>query len=378
MTYKIRATLVVLKYGRIVALILGIIGIVALGVAGWMVLQPPTSTVSHEADHQYFAVSTTTHAIVVGNDSMWDAGTQLHDQSTYLRHAAPNLTIESIVTVPDDQPVTISIELLWEIRTERAGEVYWSENETLIDMSETVTDGSLTAVSDLSIPERAERINEVANQSAGVGSVQTRLLLTVDYESEQYAGTLSDSAAFHVTERYYWIEYPLADSETRSTIIEAEIVEPPNMPVAYGSGVLGIGSLIAGLIALLIYRRPFDEVALRETFYRQQYGNWISNGTLPSLFEYENVHMDSLKELVDVAIDNNRRVIHDRRRGMYAVITEDVAYFYSRDGTWKPFVSIFDQVDISEHEEFDYQDMIDAFGDITELTADEADTTSDQ
>lgn len=369
MTYKTRVTLFVIEYGRIVALLLGIVGIVALGAAGWMMMNPPTSTVTHEVDHQDFEVSTSTSAVVVGNDSMWEEGTQLRDQTTYLRHATPTLTIEPTVTVPDDREVTVSIQLLWETRTERAGEVYWSEDETLIETSDTVTDGSISATTELSIPERSERIDEVANQSAGVGSVRTRLHLSVDYETDQYAGTLSKSAEFHITERSYWIEEPLEASETRSTTVEEEIVESPNMRLVYGSSLLGIGSLVAGLIAVSIYRRPIDEVALREKLYRHRYGNWISTGTLPSLFEYENVHMDSLKELVDVAIDNNRRVIHDRRRGMYAVITEDVAYFYSREGTWKPFVSIFDQTDISEHEEFDYHEVTEALGDVGEVTA---------
>lgn len=38
--------------------------------------------------------------------------------------------------------------------------------------------------------------------------------------------------------------------------------------------------------------------------------------------------MDSLEDLVDVAIDSEKRAIHDRSRGRYAVLDEGVHYYY--------------------------------------------------
>lgn len=366
MIHTARLKLLIAEHGRTIAIALSIVGLLALVSAGWLVANPATTTVTHEVDEAHVDVTTTTSAVVDGEDSMWEPGTELEDQTVYLVHATPNLTIEPRTEVPEDQEVDVSKELTLETSVVHDGEVIWSLREPLVAESETVTDGEFSAAAELSAPELSERIDEVVNQSAGVGTVETELALTVTYDTGQYEDTISSTTPLHVSERAYWLEQPLEGSQTHTTPVEETVTESPNSLYVAVLTVGGLAALVGAMAVAYRYRQPVDIERLREQLYRHRFDEWISNGTLPSLFEYEYVYMDSLRELVDVAIDNNRRVIYDQTRDAYAIITEDVAYFYTRSGSWKPFASLFDRDD---GEAIDIEEVFDREG----LTEDELD-----
>lgn len=303
---------------------------------------------------------------------MWGEGTQLEDQPVYLVSATPNLTIEPRIKVPDDRDVTVETELTLEIEAVRDDDEFWSTTDVLIDETETVSDGTKTASATVSVPELYDRIDKIANQTAGVGKVQTSLHLTTTYDTGQYEGTLENSTMLYVTERSYWLDEPLVDRTRHSTQIQETITQEPNWFLV---GLLGgLGVLLSGgaIASELLYRKPIDEEVLRERIARHRYSEWISTGTLTSLFEYEAVHMDSLKEVVDVAIDNNRRVIYDENRSVYAVISDDIVYFYSQSGVWQPFASLFD------HEEIDTEELENSFRELTATVDDDAEMEFDR
>lgn len=47
------------------------------------------------------------------------------------------------------------------------------------------------------------------------------------------------------------------------------------------------------------------------------------------------VSLDTLEDVVDVAIDTNERVVHDTQRGLFAVVNDGVVYYYSDRGLWE-------------------------------------------
>ena len=47
------------------------------------------------------------------------------------------------------------------------------------------------------------------------------------------------------------------------------------------------------------------------------------------------VSLDTLEDVVDVAIDTNERVVHDEQRGLFAVVNDGVVYYYSDRGLWE-------------------------------------------
>lgn len=345
MIYRARFNLFVAEHGRTVAVTLAIGAVLLLGTAGWLWMNPPTSTVTSEVDEQTVQLNVQTNAVVVESNAMWESGERLSEQPIYILRTTPTLRFEPNLDVPADRPVAVSTQLTVTIEAVHDDEVYWSTTDVLVDETETVTDGSFETSTELSVPALYERITEVAESTNGVGAVRTSLQAEATYDTGSYNGTLASSTPLHVSDRAYWLGEPLTDGETHSTLIAEEVTETPD--------VFLVSSLAAtGLLALLIagwteirYRRPVDTDALREEIYRHRYSEWISTGVLSSLFEYEHVYMDSLKEVADVAIDNNRRIIYDRNRAVYAVISEEVVFFYSPAGMWQPFASLFDRVE---------------------------------
>ncbi|MDY6780441.1 MAG: DUF5305 family protein, partial [Halobacteria archaeon] len=71
----------------------------------------------------------------------------------------------------------------------------------------------------------------------------------------------------------------------------------------------------------------FDVEAARRELHEARYSEWISEGSVPEEAD-ASVRMESLEDLVDVAIDSNRRVIHDADEGVYAVIDDATSYYY--------------------------------------------------
>jgi len=106
-------------------------------------------------------------------------------------------------------------------------------------------------------------------------------------------------------------------------------------------GVLGPAAFLVALLGLVAVGAAVarGDLALSESEHqwlaycmdRSEFDEWVSAGDLLAETKPERrVKMDSLNDLVDVAIDSNRRVIEDESRGLYAVLVEDVAYVYER------------------------------------------------
>ncbi|MDY6765217.1 MAG: DUF5305 family protein [Halobacteria archaeon] len=58
--------------------------------------------------------------------------------------------------------------------------------------------------------------------------------------------------------------------------------------------------------------------------------DWVSKGRVPSeTMNGSSIEVDSLEDLVDVAIDTNNRVIEDTDRNKYVVINDEIVYTYS-------------------------------------------------
>lgn len=111
-------------------------------------------------------------------------------------------------------------------------------------------------------------------------------------------------------------------------------------PVLVALGLIGIVGLAIGRYqgTLTVSRAEREWLAYRTTY--REFDKWISTGhiaddALPS----SRVALDSLDGLVDVAIDSNRRVIHDRRRNSHLVIVDDTVYTYDPPAPPSPGLS---------------------------------------
>ncbi|WP_048150860.1 DUF5305 family protein [Palaeococcus ferrophilus] len=96
------------------------------------------------------------------------------------------------------------------------------------------------------------------------------------------------------------------------------------------SGVFGI----LALTSLIVWRRFDPETySVRELELLEQeakLAKWVSRGRLENFESTTRIKFESLRDLVDAAIDMNARVLYDRKNGTYFFLHEGILYYYSR------------------------------------------------
>lgn len=325
-----RAKLLIANHGRSVMIGLALAGVVALVVAAGIALTPPTTTATEQTDQQSIETTALISADVVDEEE-W-AGVS-GDGSTYLIAASPVVDIEPSTTAPDGTTVTHEVTL--QIEGTRDGDVFWNEEEVLVEDEATVDDGEATTETSIDVAELQERLAELEERLAGVGSVETTVHLRTGYDTGTYEGELTTTSEMEVTDRAYWFESSLADSDTRDTTWTAEETGSPNWLAVSLFGLVALLFLTGAWTVRATNPEEMDIDAIKQEIHYRRYADWISRGRIPMWVGNNYVELDSLMDVVDVAIDTDQRVIYDGQRDLFAVINGDVVYYYSKVGDWE-------------------------------------------
>ena len=92
-----------------------------------------------------------------------------------------------------------------------------------------------------------------------------------------------------------------------------------------GISTIGIGITIAEKVP------QFDKEKLEQQVAHNQYSEWISEGDVLIDSDNEFVAVNSVKDLVNVGIDANKRVIYDPDLSVYTVSDDGVTYYYTTE-----------------------------------------------
>jgi hypothetical protein len=112
--------------------------------------------------------------------------------------------------------------------------------------------------------------------------------------------------------------------------VTREETRPANPAVYGGMGLLGLLAVV-GAGAVTYVERDIDVDALETEYFHEEYRGWISEGEFPTGTDKRYISINSLEDLVDIAIDSNKRVIFDPSLDVYAVIDGDLVYYFSKD-----------------------------------------------
>ncbi|MBZ6494409.1 DUF5305 domain-containing protein [Natrinema longum] len=334
-----RLELLLAKQGRAIAIALVVVGILAIGATGWAVANPETTT-TPQFDEERVSTEGQTSAIVVQDGPLWSDGDELTDSSVYFLNTTPELTVEPETTLRNEtggaaiEDANVTHELTLRFDAVRDGAVFWNESHQLLRESPSVENGVATSETTLDIESYRQRQRQLQREVSGVGTVELTLELRVEYDTGRHQGTLTTTTPVAITEDAYWLEESLSDSASHShrsgTIRTTESRSPA---LIGGLSVLGTLSLVAG--AIVARRSPTDIEAARRAVHEQRYAEWISRGSIPMWIGDYHVSLDTLEDVVDVAIDTNERVVHDHQRGLFAVVSDGVVYYYSDRGLWE-------------------------------------------
>ena len=327
-----RLDLLVARYGMGLVVALAVLGVVALGASAWAVATPQTDTVEQQVDDETIETELTTSAVVV-DDGLWEQGTVLEDNPVYLQNATPTLQLHTRTSVPSaDTEVIHDVELVYEaVRDEKR---FWEQPDPVSRDAPSAEGAIAESDAEIRIDEIRDQRRSLEDELAGVGSVDVTLRVTTSYDTGTNDGELTMETPLRTVDGAYWLDEPTPTATESYTETQEIEVSESRSPVLVGLlALLGVLSLST---AWLFSRwSAVDEVAARQAVHERRYAEWISRGSIPMWIGEHHISLDTLEDVVDVAIDTNERVVHDRQRGLFAVVNDDVVYYYTDRGLWE-------------------------------------------
>ncbi|ELY76004.1 hypothetical protein C487_12913 [Natrinema pallidum DSM 3751] len=334
-----RLELLLAKQGRTITIALLAVGLLAIGATGWAVANPETTTAPQFGEERV-AVDADTSAVVTESGTLWTEGEELTDSSVYFLNATPELTVEPRTTLRNETSGTpieegeVTHELRLRFEAKRDSTPFWNETHQVLRESPSVDNGVATSQATIDLESYRQRQRQLEREISGVGSVDLQMVLRVEYETGRHQGTLTSTTPVTITEDAYWLEGELSDSASNSHRSgTVRTTESRNPALVGGLSVLGTLSLAGA--AIVARRSPTDVEGARRAVHEQRYAEWISRGSIPMWIGDYHVSLDTLEDVVDVAIDTNERVVHDTQRGLFAVVNDGVVYYYSDRGLWE-------------------------------------------
>jgi len=325
------------KHGRLLIAVLVVLS--ALLFAGAAMAEPPApSQETVQTNEQQVATTLSASGEVTNDSALYREGETVTDSSVYLLSSTPALTLSALTTVPADQPVIVSQRISLQLSAQQGGEVFWTDSELLANRTQQVTDGTARTTTPLDVSALIEdRLAALDAETDGVGTVQTRIVLNTSYDTGTYTGHTNVSSPLAISDRSYAFDTPRRAERIHSTpevrnvtagaggsgTVTAATGLPGRTAWLLGAGILSL-LLAVGVGSVMI---PIDDFDTFERHYeRIRYAEWVSRGRIPDTGQYARVPVEALVDLVDIAIDSERRVIYDTQDEYYAVVDGNLIY----------------------------------------------------
>jgi hypothetical protein len=302
---------------------------------------PDAREATVQTDQQTINTTLTARAPVTGNTTLYERGETLSDMPVYLLAPTPNLTVVATTTVPASQPVNVTQQVVLELTAVRNGQVFWENRTTLATTATQVTDGQVRTTATLDVRRLArERIAEIEAETGNVGTVEARIAVDATYDTGVYTGRTNVSTPVTISDRAYEVDTPQLDQQSHATMASRTV----NASGTAGAGTAGLsqqtllwvsGGILSLVLSGLVWstqRRIDDFEEFRDHYERVRYVEWISRGRIPETETYVRVPVETLLDLVDIAIDSEKRVIHDAEQEIYGVVDGNLMYEFRDDG----------------------------------------------
>ncbi|MFB6130602.1 MAG: DUF5305 family protein [Salinigranum sp.] len=329
MSLYLRSMRFLAVYGRPIVGVLVVVSVLYAFGAWHVYATPPTHQETTKTDSQTIRSSVGTSAVVTGQTLLYPRGAHLTDKPLYLRSATPNLTFTVDTAVPANAPVTVGTRLTLRHAAAYNGRTYWRTDRVLIDRTQTVSGGHATASTTINMSAVIDYLDRRRAETGDLGTMSSTLLLNVTYDTGRYAGTITADAPVVFTGNGYYVDGDLSASDSRSKTVTTRVVGSADPAIWGGLALLSLLSLAGAAGCVVLLRRGIDVRRIDELLARQAHDEWISNGELPTGESLRYVMIDSLEDLVDIAIDSKKRVIYDDDYDVDAVVDADVTYYYA-------------------------------------------------
>ncbi|TQQ83547.1 hypothetical protein EGH24_01780 [Halonotius terrestris] len=345
------------------------LGVVLLLGAGYVYMTPPIEQPDPQPDAQpdpgpeteefeafFLEVELIDSAEVQDGSGRYEEGQVLTKWPAYFYQYSPEL--EFNISVNTTRNVTVDLQQVNLTREERIvadrnDETLYENNRLLIYRAPEISNGRFSTRRTFNVRNELQEPAEdiAADFPSSTSSLNTRLLLTVEYVTEpingqRYNGTIRLTPELGSNNDAYWIEgeQTARISENQTRIIEpAEPTEPtqpteppepvrgePDMQLVGMLSLLGLVCIgVGGVVAAKV--PEIDPEELKKEVEHNEYSEWISEGELMLDSANEYVYVSSIEDLVNVGIDTDKRVIYDPDLSVYTVTDGDVIYYYTTE-----------------------------------------------
>jgi hypothetical protein len=331
------------------AIILGLLVVGALG--GWVVYQTHANP-GVETDQRTVASwserGTDSYAAEVTEPNpLFREGQTLSGRPVYFTRISPELrgAYTYSYTASDTGSLDVTLNASLRLRSVGDDETLWSVTEPLhgTHVEDVSPDEQTTVETVLNISQVAAEVNRIQERlGASVGTTEIDLVFDVQVvgsvNGENVAKTHTRSLRINPEGSTYSVDPPeeLDVSHDSTAVVESEQSYGPFR--SYGPVVFVVLSAL-GLFGFVIasykgWVRPsrFEQTRLEQSQQREKFDDWISTGVVPDRERTgTGIELDSLEDLVDVAIDTNERVIEDTGSGDFYVPGGDRYFVYSPD-----------------------------------------------
>ena len=334
------------RYGR--AIVVALVALSALLFAGAAVADsPPPQQEIIQTNEQRVATTLTASGEVTNGSALYEENETVADSPVYLLSSTPTLTLEALSTVPSNVSVTVTHRIQLELSAERQGTVFWTDRLTVTNRTHRVSDGTARTTATLDVASLADnRFAALEAETEGVGSVRARIALQTNYETDSYTGQTNVTSPLSISDRYYELDTPRRSARSHSTPVVrnstagaggsgavATVTGLPGRSVWLLFG--GLLSLVGAMAVRAVDLRIGDFEAFERRYESVRYAEWISHGRIPDTGQYARVPVERLVDLVDIAIDSEKRVIYDTQQEYYAIVDGTLIYEF-RDASDAP------------------------------------------
>lgn len=340
----LRTRAIVGRYWRV--LVLGALVLALVGVVGtYGAYGTPNETTEPRTTESWRVQGTYEHGATVlasANTTTFEPGSTVENRDVYFERVMPTLNGSLALSARGtDGPVDLQVRsrlVVESVATSRDDDtVYWRQTSPLGETDVRLAPGESTRVP-FSVDVR-DTFADARNESARLGSpgrVEARVVFDVTATGPTTNGP--ESFAFDLPLEPEGGVYRVEDGPERKSFNETTTVTvatPPG-PLRSVGGPAALLLGVGGALALVVARRR-DALSLSDAERawlayqddRSDYADWITAARLPEqVHDRPVVVVDTLADLADVAIDADERVVHDRDRGDYAVVHDDLLYVF--------------------------------------------------
>jgi hypothetical protein len=332
-----RAKIQVAANRRTVLLLTLAAGVLAFAGAAYIYTHPPTVDQDPEVIERFNVSSELDHSATVTRESpLYPTGERLESQAAYFVNATPRLTLSGSVQTPGDRRSNITQRIILRERATRADSVFWNR-ERVLAMNQTIVNGKeLEINASINVSALQQEQSRITSTIQAAGRPTTTILFEVQYRipdstGNMRSGTIAVQPTLRIVDNAFWLDGSLdaRASETRATD-PGVIEQDPQMGYVFGLSMLGVLLILGGSVVSTLSRRV-DTEELQKQVQHEQYSEWISEGEIIVDPNSRYVYLDSIKDVINVGIDADKRIIYDPSLDVYTVADGDRVYYYTEN-----------------------------------------------